>query len=59
MAKREQSITIRVSDEDKARLKKLAAQRDLPMSILVRELLKGSLPSQVNAEDVSTTERKA
>jgi predicted DNA binding CopG/RHH family protein len=58
--KREKSVTIRLSDAESERLKKLSAERDLPMSIVLRQLLRveEGLPTQVSLEDAEVP-RKA
>ena len=60
MSKREKSVTVRLSEEEQARLKRLSIERDVPMSIVLRQLLRQQegLPTQITTEDTPTP-RKA
>lgn len=52
MARRSKSVTVRLSEEEQTKLQRIARERDLPMSIVLRQILKeGSLPTHVTAED--------
>ena len=53
MSRRRKSITVRLSDEEQARLKTLSAEKDVPMSIVLRQLARKEvgLPTHVSAED--------
>lgn len=37
---KDEKITIRISEEEKAQLKMIAAKKDIPMSQMIREMIK-------------------
>jgi hypothetical protein len=55
-------VAVRLTQDESEHLDKLSHERDLPVSTLVRQILRGEekpLPTQVTAVDPSETKRDA